>query len=175
MYVSKRMLLVSLAAALTVCSLVFALQASADRGGDGPGAVFFGSSLAPSLPTPTDPTIHGVAPGGLPWALDAGSVELRNNGRVTIKVKGLVLTSGQFAGTPGPVAAVVGALYCGADSDMNAAASTGAVPLSSDGDAVIRTTVALPSTCLAPIVMVHPVIGGSTATGAYIAITGVMG
>jgi hypothetical protein len=119
--------------------------------------------------------IHGVAPGGAPWALDRGSVVLRNDGRVTVRVDGLVLTSGSFAGTAGPVTGIAAALYCGADSNTAAAATTAVAPLSSSGDGVIRTTVTLPSTCLAPIVLIHPVIGTTLASGVYIAITGAMG
>jgi len=48
------------------------------------------------------------------------------------------------------------------------------VPLSSDGDAVIRTTVTLPSTCLAPIVLINPVIASTLNTSVYIALTGFM-
>jgi hypothetical protein len=177
-YVSKRVLLAVLTAALSVSSLAFALQASANHAPrhsiTPPGAPFLAASLAPSLPAPTDPTIHGVAPGGAPWGLSRGSAVLRNNGRVTVEVDGLVLTAGPSAGTAGPVTGIAAALYCGADSNTTAAAATAAATLSSKGDGVIRATVTLPSSCLAPIVLVHPMIGSTLASSVYIAITGVM-
>jgi hypothetical protein len=176
MYVPKRLLLPVLVVALAASSLVFALGASADRGNrEGASADILDSSLAPSLPSPTDPTIHGVKPGGAPWGLTEGSVRLRDDGRVEIRIDGLVLPTVGTGTTPGPVSEIAASLFCGADSNTTTAATTAAVPLSSDGDAVIRTTVTLPSTCLAPIVLVNP---GTTASGlstsTYIAITGFM-
>lgn len=175
MYVPKRLLLPVLVLALVASSLVFALGASADRGdGDGARADLLDSSLAPSLPTPTDPAIHGVAPGGAPWGLSAGSVRLRSDGRLDIRIDGLVLPTVGTGTTPGPVTGVAASLFCGADSNTTPAATTATVPLSGDGDAVIRTTVTLPSTCLAPIVLIHPVIGSTLNTSVYIALTGFM-
>ena len=175
MYVPKRVLLPVLVAALVASSLVFALGASADRGDrDGGGADLLASSLAPSLPSPTDPSIHGVAPGGAPWGLSEGSVRLRDDGRVEIRIDGLVLPTVGTGTTPGPVSGVAASLFCGADSNTTPAATTAVVPLSSDGDAVIRATITLPSTCLAPIVLVNPVIGATLNTSVYIAVTGFM-
>ena len=59
-------------------------------------------------------------------------------------------------------------LFCGADTDIAAAATTDQVPLSADGDARIRDRVTLPATCLAPIVLVHP----NGGLGRYIAVSG---
>jgi hypothetical protein len=175
MYVRKRLLLPVLVAALVGSSLVFALGASADRGDrEGGSADLLSSSLAPSLPAPTDPAIHGVAPGGAPWGLSAGSLRLRDDGRLDIRIDGLVLPTVGTGTTPGPVSAVAASLFCGADSNTTPAATTATVPLSSDGDAVIRTTVVLPSPCLAPIVLIHPVIASTLNTSVYIALTGWM-
>jgi hypothetical protein len=175
MYVPKRLLLPVLVLALVASSLVFALGASADRGDrDGTSTDLLDSSLAPSLPTPTDPMIHGVAPGGAPWALSAGSLRLRGDGRLDIRIDGLVLPTVGTGTTPGPVTGVAASLFCGADSSTTPAATTATVPLSGDGDAVIRTTVTLPSTCLAPIVLISPVIGTTLNTSVYIALTGFM-
>ncbi|MGN6167016.1 MAG: hypothetical protein ACTHQQ_02435, partial [Solirubrobacteraceae bacterium] len=55
-------------------------------------------SLAPSRVA--DPMIHGVSPGSLPWALKQGSVRLKRDGKLDLRVKGLVIPS---MGTPGPV------------------------------------------------------------------------
>ncbi len=173
MYISKRLLLSVLVALFGASSLAFALSASAHRVAHlDESAGLLRSSLAPSLPTPTDPTLHGVGPGTAPWALQDGSVRLDDNGRFRLKVEGLVLTSGSVAGTPGPVTGIAASLFCGADSNQTPAATTGVVPLSRTGDASIETTLSLPSTCLAPIVLVNPVIGTTLTTTRYIALTG---
>ena len=168
MYVSKRLLLPALVAALVASSLVFAISASAHHDSrPSTSEPFLDSSLAPSIPT--DPTIHGVLPGGAAWALSDASVRVSLDGRVKIRVDGLILPS---LGTAGPVTGIVAELFCGADSDTKPAASTAAVPLSTTGDAEISTTVTLPSTCLAPIVLINPMIGTTLHGTIYIAITG---
>ena len=126
------------------------------------GETLFRSTLAPTVLS--DPTIHGVARGNVPWMLDRGSARLRHDGRLTVGVRGLVIPGN---GTPGPVTSITASLYCGADSTP-AVATTGSVPLSSQGDAAIDEHVTLPAKCLAPIILVHP--NGNAA--AYIAASG---
>jgi hypothetical protein len=129
------------------------------------GQTLFRATLAPSVPS--DPVLHGVAPGGLPWVLDSGQARLRHDGRLSVRVRGLVLPGPPGNGTPGPITTVNASLYCGADTTA-AAATTATVPLSSAGDARIDERVTLPAKCLAPVVLVHP-NGGATA---YIAASG---
>lgn len=138
------------------------------RQGDENGQTLLRSAVAPSLPT--DPVIHGVAAGGLPWVLGRGGIRLRSDGRIRVTLVGLVIpvAHGSFpAGTARPVTTVSASLYCAPDSTA-AAATTMAVPISADGDATIDDTITLPSTCLAPIVLVHP----NGIAGAYIATSG---
>ena len=60
-------------------------------------------------------------------------------------------------------------LYCGADSDTVAADTSRQVRITRSGDARIRDrSFAVPSTCLAPVILVHP-NGNATA---YIAVDG---
>jgi hypothetical protein len=173
-YISKRLFLTLLVAVLGASSLVFALGASGHRAAGSNEAVgLLRSSLAPSLPT--DPTIHGVGPGTLPWALSEGSVQLRADGRFQLKVDDLVLTNPPFTGTPGPVNGIAASLFCGADSNTTAASRTGVVPLSHEGDGSIHIRLTVPSTCLAPIVLVNPEIGSTLVTSRYIALTGFRG
>lgn len=140
-------------------------QNGRDRG-SGRQGLLLRSSLATSKTT--DPTLHGVHPGVADWFLRNGSVGLRGNGRLVLDVKGLVLGGG----TPGPVQGIAAALYCGPDTATSAAATTAVVPISSRGNAKINTAIPMPSTCLAPIVLVHPELGGAVASGAYIALDG---
>ena len=85
-------------------------------------------SLAPSQPT--DPTFHGVTPGGAPWVLKRGEVRLKSDGKLDLRVKGLVIPA---LGTPGPVTTISASLYCGADSSTMAADTTQQVPISRKG------------------------------------------
>jgi len=60
-------------------------------------------------------------------------------------------------GTPGPVTTISASLYCGADMNTMAAATTGQAPINRNGDARIRDdSFAVPSTCLAPAILVNP-------------------
>jgi hypothetical protein len=144
-------------------SLVFALGASGGSRDDGNGEALVRETLAPSVPT--DPAFHGITPGGVPWQLTDSSVRLKTDGELDIRIVGLVIPA---LGTPGPVKTVSASLLCGADAQAGPTATTGQVPLSSAGDARIDATLTLPSTCLAPIFVVHP--NGITAR--YIAVSG---
>jgi len=131
------------------------------------GNAVFDASLAPSQTT--DPTFHGVAPGGLPWVLNRGEVELKRKGRLELRVRGLVIPVPPANGTTGPVTTISASLYCGADSDTTAADTTQAVPISTKGNARIRDdSFTVPATCLAPVILVHP---NGDATH-YIAVSG---
>lgn len=131
------------------------------------GNVVFKASLAPSQID--DPPIHAVGPGGAPWVLDRGSVEIKAKGRLELRVRGLVIPNPPGDDTPGPVTTISASLYCGADADTTAADTSKQVPLSSDGDARIHDrSFHVPATCLAPVILVHP----NGSTGAYIALTG---
>lgn len=168
------------AVATVAAAALVAAVASADDGGrkgdddqgkNGRGddaAKILSAALAPSMPG--DPAVHGVAPGGVPWVLDRGRVQLAANGKIKIQLRGLVIpvAHGTFpANTARPVTTVNASLYCAPDSSA-AVATTVSAPISEDGDARISDTLTLPATCLAPTVLVHP--NGSLT--AYIALPG---
>ena len=121
--------------------------------------------LAPSVPA--DPMLHGNAAGGAPWVLKFGDARIRDNGRVDVVIRGLVIPVAPGNGTPGPVTMVSASLYCGADSTP-AVGTTASVPISTSGDARIGGQFTLPAKCLAPSVLIHP--NGSSTT--YIAASG---
>jgi hypothetical protein len=125
------------------------------HGGKHRGNAVLAASLAPSQTT--DPTFHNVAPGGAPWVLKRGSVELKSKGRLELRVRGLVIPAPSGNGTPGPVTTINASLYCGADTDKAAADTSDTVPLDSHGNARIKDkSFNVPSTCLAPVILVHP-------------------
>jgi hypothetical protein len=162
MWISKRVLVAVLAAAIGAVSLAIAVGAAGKSRGHGNPLVK--ESLAPSLPT--DPTFHGVAPGGVPWELKRGQVRIKRNDKLNLRVKGLVIPA---MGTPGGANTVSASLYCGADSETAAADTTQQVPISRKGNARIHdTSFDVPDTCLAPVVLLHP--NGNAAN--YIAVDG---
>jgi hypothetical protein len=127
------------------------------------GRTLLQSSLAPSVLS--DPPIHSVIRGGAPWVLDRGQVRLRQDGRLRLSVRGLIIPT---LGNAGPVTSISASLYCGADGDPAAVATTMSAPLSQQGNGTIRDRITLPAKCLAPIILVHP----NGLGGAYIAATG---
>ena len=141
-------------------------QGNGHGNGNGNGNTLLRSTLAPSVPG--DPTFHGVNPGGAPWVLQRGEVRLKRNGQFRLRLQGLVIPNPPGDNTPGPVTTVNASLYCGADSDTTAAATTDTVPISRQGDANINTTISVPATCLAPLILVHP----NGIAGAYISLEG---
>jgi hypothetical protein len=166
-YIPRRLVVAVLLMLVGAGSLALALGASASRDTRSSNRPVFRSSLAPCIAG--GPTIHGVAPCLDSWSLEEGSVRLGEDGSLELNVEGLVITA---TGTTSPVTGISAALFCGADSNTTPAATTGVVPLSTDGDASIETTVALPSTCLAPIVLVNFAKGSTLITSRYIALTG---
>jgi hypothetical protein len=157
----SKLLLAAAAAAATLALLPVAAGADSDGGGDGP---LLRSGLVGSTPTAQGgPTLFGVAPGGAPWVVDEGTVRLGRDGRLDVKVEGLVIPTPPPNGT-NPLPGFSASVVCnGVDGALTAVA-----PLSTAGDGRIRATVSLPSPCLAPAVLVHP----NGVAGAYIAATG---
>ncbi len=173
MYVPKRVAVAVLAASALAGSATTAVSALGHQDGQAAGHRDHGNrmvlftSLVPSVPG--DPSLLGAMAGNVPWVLRSGEAKLHGHGRLIVRIRGLLIPSGQFAGTTGPVKTVSASLYC-AGNTMPVGTSN-SVPLSSDGDARITTTVMLPAKCQIPAVLIHP----NGALGAYIAASGVAG
>jgi len=118
------------------------------------------TSLAPSVPS--DPTLNGVKPGGLPWVIGHGAFALFGHDLVVL-IRGLIIPE---LGTPGPVTTVEASVYCA--NETTAAATTQSVSISAGGNARIVARVTLPSLCLSPAVLINPNGAGSV----YIATSG---
>jgi hypothetical protein len=107
--------------------------------------------------------IRGLNGGGLPWVLDRASGRLRSDGRIDVRVEGLVLARrapvpANLQGT-NPIKMFQAIVSCLTPASGGTGVSTvnlrsALVPASADGDARIRDRVALPSPCIAPIVFV---------------------
>jgi len=106
----------------------------------------------------------GATGGGLPWRLDAGMAKLWSDGRLVVKVEGLVFAAGPNEGR-NTVPTGSALVSCGGV----VVATSEAVPFSAEGDAEVATRVSLPSSCLAPVVF----FAGNTGAGPrWFAVTG---
>lgn len=125
----------------------------------GVSGAFVGAPTNPDGGTP----IRGIHGGGLPWTLKAAQGELRSDGRLRVRVRGLVLAAGAASGTnPIPTFRAI-VSFENADPIF-----TDPVPASTTGNAEINTRVSLPHPGFAPIIFVGP----GTAV-AWFAVTGV--
>jgi hypothetical protein len=109
--------------------------------------------------------IRGVNGGGVPWQIAEAKVVLAADGRLEIKVEGLVLVS---TGA-NPVATFRGVVSCQSIQAGAAVVSnvmTDPVPASTTGNAKIEATLDLPEPCFAPIVFI------TSGGGAWFAVTG---
>lgn len=147
-------------AALGLTTLV-APAASASDGSSGhhrSGHTILRAHLEGSMPS--GPTIAGVKPGGLPWIVDEGTARVRQDGRVRVRVEGLVIPG---LGT-GPVKTISASVVC----NGMVVGTTMTAPLDMHGDARLDGKVWLPKYCHMPRVLVNP----NGNAGAYIAATG---
>ena len=118
--------------------------------------------------------IRGVGGGGLPWVIGRGKGEVRADGRVEVKVRGLVLADDPAVApaarltNPSPTFRVV--VSCesvdaaGAPAVVNVA--TAPFPATPTGDAEIEAALELPMPCYAPVLFV------TNAAGRWFAVTG---
>ena len=106
----------------------------------------------------------GATGGGLPWRLDGGVAKLWSDGRLVVKVDGLVLAAGANEGR-NPVPTGRALVSC----EGVVVAMSDPVPYSPEGDAEVETRVSLPASCLAPVVF----FAGNTGAGPrWFAVTG---
>ena len=135
-------------------------------------ALVAGATAAPKLLENTplagiataNEVVRGIQGGGLPWVVAEGTnAKVDAEGNVKVVVHGLLFAPGTpNAGTRGSIDTVKATVVC-ADGSL---VDTATAPLSLDGDAQIRNTVALPAGCGDPIVMVR------TTGGRWLARTG---
>jgi hypothetical protein len=121
-------------------------------------------------------TIRGVPGGGLPWVNSEIKGELKSDGKLEIKVTGLVIdpndAAAQAAGVAGTnpapgFRAIVSCLSIAADGTASTVnTQTDVFPATPQGNAKIEARLSLPSPCIAPIVVV------TSPAGAWFAATG---
>lgn len=157
-------LLLTLAAAISVLVLVPSAADAGPGAGPGPRGELLKSGLVGSTaPDEGGLTLFGVVPGGRTWVIRAGEVRVARDGRLDVRMDGLVITEAPFNGT-NPLASVSATLVCNGVPGI----PTATFPLSPRGDGRIRADVAVPQPCQAPAVLINPLGQGST----YIAVNG---
>jgi hypothetical protein len=169
------LLAAAVGAALVSAAAVQGVAASADPG---PATVLKFSTMTPVTGpyVGTASPVRGVAGGGLPWILTAGTGSLKRDGHLMVRVRGLVLA--RQASVPpalqgtNPFPDFRALVSCQSIGAGNTAAitniSTGDFTANAAGDSTINTRVSLPKPCIAPIVFVT----GPTGTDAWFAVTG---
>lgn len=123
--------------------------------------------------------IRDVAAGAAPWVVKNGKAQLSPNGRLRVRVKGLLIGEGALAngnpvpanliGTVATVTTVHAALTCGGPGGGTpfTITPTDGVPIDSNGDFEIDEEVSIPPVCAQPIVLIR--IGTPDAPGPWIA------
>ena len=118
------------------------------------------ADLMGSQPAPTSPPIAGINPGNAPWVNGPSSVRVREDGRITVSITGLVIPPPRGTGV-NPIAAVVATLVC----DGAVRASTDKFPLSAAGDGYTSTMIMGTRHCDDAAVLIQP----AANRGVYIA------
>ena len=150
--------------------LALGLVGQATAGSDDSQVLEF-KTMAPVVAPFTGATnpVRGINGGGVPWQIASAQGELRSDGQLEIKVEGLVIV----ATGVNPVAAFRGVVNCLTPASPTTGVNlvTDPVPANSAGNAKIEAQLALPASCVAPIVFVTN--GTGAAPGAWFATTGI--
>lgn len=132
--------------ACSVLALSLTPTAAFAHGGDD----LIDANLTPS--NVDDPSINGVAPGGVPWIIDRGEVRVRDNGRMDVRIEGLQVPAADGSAS-NPVGSINAVLYCGG----KAVADSGPHPMTTPGgDARFRVHLAVPEHCHMATVLISP-------------------
>jgi hypothetical protein len=108
----------------------------------------------------TGTPVRGLAGGGLPWEIGKAQGELRSDGRLEVRVEGLVLARkapvpANLQGTnPVPQFRAIVSCLTPAQPVNGENFATDPFPASPQGDARFKGMVELPASCVAPIVFV---------------------
>lgn len=150
-----------------ILALGLVVQALAGSNDDKVLALKTMTPVVPPFTGSTNP-VRGINGGGVPWLLASAKGELRADGRLELKVGGLVIA----ASGVNPIAAFRGVVNCLTPGSPIAGVNlvTDPAPANSAGDSTIEASLALPSPCIAPIVFVTN--GTGAAPGAWFATTG---
>ncbi|MEP0806640.1 MAG: hypothetical protein HRF47_14240 [Chloroflexota bacterium] len=172
----KKFMLVTLTLVLALSAFLFAGSAPAASADESKLLEFNSMVGVPRPYTGAANAIRGVPGGGLPWVIEFGKGKVSPEGRVDVKVKGLVFDPNDQAvidrglagiNTVPSFKAIISCLSKDADGNpITVNVSTGLFPADAAGNAHIKDTVVLPQPCIAPILFV------TSPGGAWFAATG---
>jgi hypothetical protein len=113
---------------------------------------------------PVANAVQGIQPAGTPWRISALSAEVKQDGRIHVEGRGLLLAGGNGIGTNGGQK-VFATLICGTTFSSTPVAN--AVVLAADGDFTIDDVLSpVPSSvCQSPILLIRNVAGVWFAAG----------
>ncbi len=124
--------------------------------------------------------LRSIPGGGFPWVIAEGRATLRANGQLSVEVQGLVIdpsnATAQAKGLAGinPLKYFFATLSCLEPTGATTNVNTAAFPATSTGNSTIEQTITLPSSCIAPLVLVRGSVTGDTTTptGPWFAVSG---
>jgi hypothetical protein len=123
-----------------------------------------GIGVIPASTVGSANVVQGVQPAAEPWRISALSAEVKQNGRIHVEGRGLLLAGGNGIGTNGGQK-VFATLICGTAASSTPVAN--AVPLAADGDFTIDDVLSPvpPLDCDNPILLIRNVAGTWFAAG----------
>ena len=149
---TSRALSATAAVALAISAFSAFSAAPASAHGSGlSGRTLLSAQLVGSMPAPASPLIAGINPGGAPWVNGPSPVRVREDGRITVKVRGLVIPPPRGTGV-NPVPSVVATLVCG----NMVKDSTEPFALDMAGNGQISDTISVTLPCDSPAVLIQP-------------------
>jgi hypothetical protein len=150
---------ISIVTVLALVGLLVGAQSALVSGSDRTILEFNTMVGVPQAFTGTQNPIRGINGGGIPWTLASGSGELSADGRLEIRVRGLVLAAGSLVGT-NPVSSFAAIVSCLASDATVSNVMTATFPATTGpastggGNARFEGALTLPQPCIAPIVFV---------------------
>jgi hypothetical protein len=135
---------------------VFAGTLAEFKGGIGVMPVSSGQGTAPTATTVNRNIVRGVQPAGQIWVIRKLEAEVKTNGSIEVKGKGLVLGGGNNIGRA-TGQSVFATLICGDQAPFTEHDSnTTGVPLDTNGDFTIDDVLSpVPETCASPVLLIR--------------------
>ncbi|HEY8717017.1 hypothetical protein [Pengzhenrongella sp.] len=162
MYTSRSSRALSTAAAIALALITF--TAGPASAGGSSGHSLLRAQLVGSMPAPASPTIAGINPGGAPWVNGPSRVRVRENGRIMVRIQGLVIPPPVGTGV-NPVASVVATLVC----HDTVTDSTEPFTLSMAGNGHTKDVITVPRHCADPGVLIQPAANRSVYIASSVA------
>jgi len=107
-----------------------------------------------TFPNVRQNVVRGVAPGA-PWRIAELRADIRTDGRIKVRGRGLLLANGNNIGQNGNVS-VFATLFCEAAAPFVEHSTTSTVPLDPNGDFRIDDTLnSVPTECPSPVLLIR--------------------